>query len=194
MNQSIYTTHSARTTRTGFKRIKKVCFALSLALCSAAFAQNNTVVRWRQVVGVITAPGVNNPVAGITDTNGNTTAQIDSGTAPWTTRGGSARINLATGEGSFDVEGLVLNGGSATGTPGPIKSVVGTLVCNPGAATQAIIDTQSVDLSSQGNAGLSFKLNVPPACASPLFLIRIPQFGLRWIATGAVPASSASDF
>ena len=175
--------------------MKKLCFALSLALCSAAFAQTNTVVRWRQMVGVITAPGIDNTVGGITDSKGNTTAQIHSGTSPWTTRGGSARINLSTGEGSFEVEGLVLNGGSATGTTGPINSVVGTLVCNPGAATQAMIDTAPVDLSSHGNAELSFKLNVPPTCTNPLFLIRIPQFGLRWIATGAMPvASSTSDF
>jgi hypothetical protein len=59
------------------------------------------------------------------------------------------------------------------------------LVCNPGAFNQATIDTPAVDLSPAGNAELSFRLNVPFACASPLFLIRIPQFGLRWIATGA---------
>ena len=97
-------------------------FAASLLILSAcpapSFAADN-VVRWRQIVGVITAPNVDNPVAG-----------ISAGTAPWTTRGGNARVDLTTGSGSFDVEGLVLNGGSATGTPGPITSVVGTLVCN----------------------------------------------------------------
>src|SRR5215471_485436 len=99
-------------------------FAASLILAAAAALPSfaaDTVVRWQKVVGVITAPNVDNPVAG-----------ISSGTLPWTTRGGSARINLTTGMGSFDVEGLVLNGGSATGTTGPITSVVGTLVCNPG--------------------------------------------------------------
>jgi hypothetical protein len=173
--------------------MKTLYLTLSLALSASAFAQSNTVVRWHQIIGVITAPGVDNPVAGITDANGNTTNPIHSGTLPWTTRHGRAQINLATGEGSFDVEGLVLNGGGATGTPGPINSVVGTLVCNPGASNQAIIDTATVDLSSAGNAELSFKLNVPSACASPLFLIRIPQFGLRWIATGATPVNSSAS-
>jgi hypothetical protein len=143
--------------------VKKLALTLSLMLSASAFAQNNTVVRWPQITGVITAPGVDNPVGGTTDANGNKTNQIHSGAGPWTTRGGSARVNLATGEGSFDVEGLVLNGGNA-----------GTLVCNPGTPSQAIVDTAAVDLSSQGNAELSFRLNVPAGCASPLFLIRVP--------------------
>ena len=155
----------------------KITASLLLLAASAipSFA-GDSVVRWQKVVGVITAPNVDNPVAG-----------ISSGTLPWTTRGGDARINLTTGMGSFDVEGLVLNGGNASGTTGPITSVVGTLVCNPGgAAAQAIIDTPAVPLSPRGSAELSFKISVPPTCASPLFLIRIPQFGLRWIAAGAV--------
>jgi len=100
--------------------MKKTCLLL-LTLCAGAFAQTDTVVRWRGMEGVITAPGVDNPVG-----------QIHSGAGPWTTRSGSARMNLATGNGSFDVEGLVLNGGNASGTPGAVTSVIGTLVCNPG--------------------------------------------------------------
>jgi hypothetical protein len=164
--------------------MKKVFLTLSLALAAgSAFGQSNTVVRWQKIVGVITASGIDNPVAVTTDANGNTTNSIHSGGLPWTTRGGSARVNLSTGEGSFDVEGLVLVGGNATGTPGPVTSVVGTLVCNPGTADQAILDTGAANLSSAGNAELSFKLNVPSTCNSPLFLIRA---GVRWIATGAM--------
>ena len=106
------------------------------------------------------------------------------------------RIDLTTGMGSFDVEGLVLNGGNATGTTGPITSVVGTLVCNPGGdsanpPTQVTVDTPATALSPQGNAELSFRVNVPPTCTNPLFLIRIPQFELRWIAAGAVRTVSS---
>jgi len=173
--------------------MKTFSLTLSLVLAAAAFAQSNTVVRWNQIVGVITAPGIDNPVGGSTDANGTITNQIHSGTLPWTTRGGSARVNLATGEGSFDVEGLVLNGGNASGTTGPINSVVGTLVCNPGTATQATVDTAAVDINAHGNAELSFKLNVPAGCASALFLIRAPQAGLRWIATGAVARTSSAS-
>src|SRR5512146_28111 len=100
--------------------MKKVCL-LTLTLCAGAFAQSATLVRWRGIEGVITAPGVDNPVG-----------QIHSGAGPWTTRSGSARIDLATGNGSFEVEGLVLNGGNASGTPGAVTNLVGTLVCNPG--------------------------------------------------------------
>ena len=168
-------------------------FAASLfiaAACAAwSFAADN-VVRWQKVVGVITAPNVDNPVAG-----------ISSGTLPWTTRGGSVRVDLTTGVGSFDVEGLVLNGGSATGTTGPITNVVGTLVCNPGSdgtgnsPAQMIFDTPAATLNAVGNAELSFKMNAPQTCTNPLFLIRIPQFGLRWIAVGAVRTTgSHSDY
>jgi len=169
-----------------------VKFIASLILVAASALPSfaaDTVVRWQNVVGVITALNVDNPVAG-----------ISSGTLPWTTRGGNVRINLATGTGSFDVEGLVLNGGNASGTTGPITSVVGTLVCNPGgdstnAPAQVTVDTPAVTLNPLGNAELSFKMNVPQACANPLFLIRIPQFGLRWIAAGAVRTTGTqSDY
>src|SRR5262249_29367577 len=101
--------------------MKLTASLLIIAACASSSFAADTVVRWQKIVGVITAPNVDNPVAG-----------ISAGTLPWTTRGGSARVDLTTGVGSFDVEGLVLNGGSATGTPGPITSVVGSLVCNPG--------------------------------------------------------------
>jgi hypothetical protein len=167
-------------------------FATSIILIAASALPSfaaDTVVRWQKVVGVITAPNVDNPVAG-----------ISAGTLPWTTRGGNVRINLTTGVGSFEVEGLVLNGGNASGTTGPITSVVGTLVCNPGgdSATppaQILIDTPAATLNPVGNAELSFKMNVPQTCTNPVFLIRIPQFGLRWIAAGAVRTSgSSSDY
>ena len=161
--------------------MKALCLALCLAFSAGAFAQS-PVVRWNRIVGVITAPGVDNPV-------GVAPNQIHSGAGPWTTRGGSAHVNLLSGEGSFEVEGLVLNGGNASGTPGPINSVVGTLVCNAGTATQATADTPATDLSTDGNAELAFRLTIPAGCAKPLFLIRLPQAGLKWIATGTVPVT-----
>src|SRR5579864_3228528 len=62
--------------------MKKVCLLL-LTLCAGAFAQSDTVVRWRGMEGVVTAPGVDNPVG-----------QIHSAPGPWTTRNGNARVNL----------------------------------------------------------------------------------------------------
>src|SRR4029453_2718945 len=123
--------------------------------------------------------------------------QVSSGTLPWVTRTGSASVDLATGAVEFSVRGLVLNGGNASGTAGPINQVTGTLVCNPGSTDvnqpQAILDTPPVALSALGNASFSGELTtaVPSPCDSPLFLIRIgPAFGKfagRWLATGVEP-------
>ena len=131
--------------------------------------------------GVITAPGVDNPVG-----------QIHSGAGPWTTKSGDAVVNLATGEGSFDVEGLVLNGSAASGTPGAVASVIGTLVCNPGSpagSVEATVDTPATSLSSAGNAELSFRIAVPAVCNNPVFLIRTTSG--RWLATGTKAVSDS---
>jgi hypothetical protein len=154
-----------------------------LLLPTTSFTQSNdAVVHWNTIFGVITAPGISNPVAGIA-----------SGGLPWTTTGGQATVNLATGAISFNVSGLVLNGGNASGTPDGIAKVKGTLVCNPGSATaQAVLDTATVPLSPQGDAQLQGSLgSVPSPCSNPLFLIRIPAG--RWIATGAVRIMSPAQ-
>src|SRR5258708_37252905 len=125
--------------------MKKMCLTLSLAMfASASFAQNDPVLRWQQIIGDITSPGVNSPVAG-----------IPSGGAPWTTAGGSASVNLSTGAVTFQVQGLVLNGTNASGTPGPVQNVVGTLVCAAGTSTQAVFNTSMVPLNTQGDAVFS---------------------------------------
>ena len=181
--------------------MKKVSALAMLLLCGghllAAGHDNDSVVSWRNIAGVITAPNVDNPVAVVTDSRQNVVSQIHSGTLPWVARTGAARVNLTTGEVEFNVKGLVLIGGNASGTAGPINQVIGTLVCNPGSADinqpQAILDTPPVALSAVGNANFYGELTdpVPPQCDSPLFLIRIgPAFGAfagRWLATGVEP-------
>jgi hypothetical protein len=186
-------------------RMKKAVAVMVTLLSSTVFVvahDGDTVVRWRNIVGVITAPGIDNPVAVITDKRGNVVTAIHSGTLPWVTRSGNARVDLATGAVEFNVSGLVLNGGNATGTAGPINQVTGTLVCNPGSADssqpQAILDTTPVSLSALGNARLSGELtaNVPFPCVNPQFLIRIgPAFGDfagRWLATGVEPRTGGT--
>jgi hypothetical protein len=156
---------------------------LALLLAPAAlFAQqaDDSVVQWERIVGVITAPNVDNPVAG-----------IKAGAGPWTVRDGHARIDLLTGRASFDVEGLVLVGGNASGTPGPVTTLNGSLVCNAGTGNQEIIDTAEVKLSAEGNAHFRGQLDrLPAVCAGPLFLVRIgpslPAAAGRWLGTGAV--------
>jgi len=162
--------------------MKTVLATLCLFLGAAAsFAQTSpTTVRWQTMVGVITAQNVSNPIA----------TGIDSGTFAWSTLGGGATVNLETGATSFHVEGLVINGTSFSGTPGPIAQIEGTLVCNPGAAAQSVHNTSATTLDAHGNA--LFRGNVgtvPTGCGNPLFLIRIfnPSGARgRWIATGAV--------
>ena len=161
----------------------KFCSVLLLALsASASFAQDGSVVRWQKINGVITAPGVDNPVGG-----------ISSGAGPWTTRTGTARVNFRTGNVFFFVEGLVLAGGNSIGTPGAVANVIGTLVCNAGSTTapaQQVLDTPAVPLSAEGNAQFSGVFPSIPACSKPIFLIRA---GTRWIAAGAVPTTSSTS-
>ena len=161
--------------------MKKLFASICLLLgASAAFAQTSpSTVRWQTIVGVITAQNVNNPIA-----NG-----INSGTFAWSTRGGTAKVNLNTGAFAFHVEGLVINGTSFSGTPGPVSQIEGTVVCNPGTNQQSLHNTPAANLDTQGNAQVSGSLgSLPAPCGNPLFLLRIfNPSGARglWIATGA---------
>src|ERR1700732_3747567 len=142
----------------------KKMLALFVVLCCAvgAFAQDNAVVRWKTIVGNITVSN-NDAVGG-----------INPGTTPWSTLGGRASVNLSTGHVSFDVEGLVLNGGNATGTRGGVTQVEGSLICDADAKGQTIFTTAPVSLSAQGNAHFSGTVRaIPVTCNNPLFLIRI---------------------
>lgn len=164
----------------------------SLMFASTALAQGS-VVHWDTIVGVITVPGVDNPIA-----------DIHGGATAWTTSGGQASVDLKSGATVFEVEGLVINGTTSSGTPGPITSVIGTLVCNPGQkdgggnSIEVIYDTAPVSLSTRGKAGFSGSLgSINSPCNNPLFLVRIAQpagaFG-RWIATGAVRSVGHKSF
>jgi hypothetical protein len=158
----------------------KKLLPLALLLAPAVLFANDagdSVVKWQQIVGEITAPNVNNPVAG-----------ISSGTLPWSVRTGHARVNLSTGEASFEVDGLVLNGGNASGTTGPVTAVTGTLVCNPGTNAQKVLNTPEVKLTMHGDADFHGQISgIPAACANPLFLVRIAGANGPWLATGAIP-------
>ncbi|HKT46206.1 MAG TPA: hypothetical protein VJP87_01655 [Candidatus Acidoferrales bacterium] len=159
---------------------KVLAVLLPLALCAAVALgsdRDDSVVRWNSLAGVITAPGVDNPVSG-----------IHAGAGPWSVQSGHARINLATGAAAFDVDGLVLNGSNSSGTPGPVTAVVGTLVCNPGTTTVDILDTTPVSINVHGDAHFFGQISgIPASCQNPLFLIRIAApagAAGRWIATG----------
>ena len=160
----------------GFAAAPSAASGDSSVMNTSSFSENNTVVRWARIVGVITAQGISNPVAGIA-----------SGETPWTTTIGAAAVDLTNGEAAFFVEGLVLVGGDSSGTPGPVKTVKGSLVCNAGTADQAVIDAAAVPLDAEGDA--EFKGNLeklpPSSCANPLFLILNAPKNV-WIGTAAV--------
>src|SRR5260370_42651863 len=145
----------------------------------AQFHEDDAVVRWKTIVGNITV------------SHKDAVGGINPATTPWSTVGGRARVNPATGHVSFDVDGLVLNGGNATGTPGGVDQVERSLICDAGQKDQTIFTTTPVPLSAQGNADFSGTFNtIPGPCTNPLFLIRfgpdLPAANQRWIATGAV--------
>jgi hypothetical protein len=154
------------------KKLVAVLFALAFCVTSAfAFDYEDSIVRWNSIVGVITAPGVDNPVGA-----------IHSGAGPWSARSGHVQVNLETGATFFTVEGLVLNGGASSGTPGRVSSISGTLVCNPGSTTPTVLDTTPVSLNVHGDAHFAGHISgIPATCDTPLFLLRA---GARWIATG----------
>jgi hypothetical protein len=173
------------------KKMTKACAVLlallSVSLPASAFAgEDNNNVRWDQIVGNITVSD-NDAVGGILP-----------GTTPWSTVRGRATVNLATGRVSFDVDGLVLNGGNATGTPDGVDQVEGSLICDAGQPDQTIFTTLPVPLDARGNADFSGTFaTIPGTCTNPLFLIRIgpdlPGANQRWIATGAVRSFGGSD-
>ena len=142
----------------------------------SSFSRNNNVVRWEQLVGLITAQGLSNPVA-----------NIASGTTPWHVHNGAAAVDLANGEAAFFVQGLVLIGGDTSGTNGPVNSVEGALVCDAGGTDQTVTYTAAVPLDVQGNAEFKGRLESLPSstCSNPIFLVLNAAKGV-WIATGAV--------
>jgi hypothetical protein len=160
--------------------MKKTLVGVLTLLCATsvfAFDNDDSIVRWRSIVGVITAPGVDNPVAG-----------IRAGAGPWSVRSGRAQVNLLNGATFFDVDGLVLNGSNSSGTPGPVTAVTGTLVCNAGTTTATAHDTAPASLNVHGDAHFAGQIaGVPVTCDNPVFLIRISTpagAAGRWIATG----------
>ena len=146
------------------------------------------VAEWRQIVGILQA---GNKV-------GSGTGQVTGGGQPWTATGGSAQVDLSTGQLQFQVRGLVLAGGNAIGTPDNVTMIKGTLVCDTtGTANgnSTLVDTPLVPLSAQGDS--KFRGDVGPL---PLVCINEPNLaflvrtaGGAWIANGAVRSLESED-
>jgi hypothetical protein len=146
--------------------------AVAFLMLSIAAPAKADSVRWRTIVGIIQA--------------GNLVGGIQGGGQPWTTLGGRARVDLGSGRLDFDVQGLVLAGSDAIGTPGAVNMVKGTLVCF-GTTPPQTFNTPLVPLSPQGDADFSGPIGPIPTTCTPTnvaFLVRIAAD--RWIANGAV--------
>jgi hypothetical protein len=153
-------------------------------------------LHWKTVIGIKESGdvvGVGTPHPGIGSISGG---------APWQTLGGSAKVDLNTGDVKFAVKGLILAVGSVfelagsdfptppkgfsglpIGTPAGITSVKGTLVCNVTGAQggpSVWVDTPVTTLDAQGNAHFRGKFSgpIPSDCSTnpnldDAFLIRI---------------------
>lgn len=161
--------------------ISRILVLACVALGHQALADDgHDSLRWREIIGIIQA--------------GNVVGGITGGGQPWSTLGGHASVNLDSGRIVFRVDGLVLAGGNAIGTPDAITQVKGTLVCDPGGSDQAVVDTPLVALSALGEAEFDGVVSLPAVCstaADVAFLIRISAG--RWIANGAVLQRHADD-
>jgi len=153
---------------------------LPLALAADPAAADDTV-QWKDIVGIVQAKNVVGAGLG----------QVTGGAQPWTTAGGLANVDLATGQVHFVVKGLVFAGGNAVGRPGAVTEVKGTLLCDTdgsAAPDTQVVDTALVPLSSRGDAEFTGPVGpIPGVCFSEpdiAFLIRTG--GGAWIANGAI--------
>jgi hypothetical protein len=144
-----------------------------------------TEVEWRHIAGIV-SPG---------NVVGSGTGKVTGGGLAWHTSGGSAEVNLTTGDLRFAVDGLVLAAGNSIGTPDGVTSVKGTLVCDTTGVNSTLVDTPLVTLSARGDA--RFRGNVgtlPAACTTqPNIAFLIRTGGGAWLASGMVRVTETDN-
>jgi len=100
-------------------------------------------------------------------TVGQTVAGVQSGTAPWVVSSGTISL-FADGTIKGRIRGLVIPG---TGV-GPVTRVAVSLVSG-GSGGMVVATTQSFDLSSDGDARISDRIDLPAGVVAPVLLVRI---------------------
>jgi hypothetical protein len=149
-----------------------------------ADAASPSEVSWQAIVG--------NPIPSVSNsiTNNTIGGIIFAGTDPWSTRGGSATVDLMNSHVTFSVKGLVFAANTSIGTPGGVTNVEGALVCGLGSssATPTAHFTREAPLSAQGNASFTgFFTSSTAACnADSVAFLIVNATNTRWIAYGAV--------
>jgi hypothetical protein len=150
--------------------------AIAGTLAQPALA-GETLVQFNDGFGVDPVAGIANgaPVA-------NTVLGVPPGGRPWVIR--KLRANIQT-DGSVSIrgQGLLLSGGDALGSRGPVTQVFATLFCGAAAHHSAI-----ADLDAAGNFQIGGALSAAPPnpCASPVLLIRNATGPQPWFAAGLV--------
>ena len=95
---------------------------MGLLFTSSAIAIPEQELRWETFVGNIRT--------GAAGAVGSGTGLVNAAGGTWVTTGGRARVNLASGEIRFEIQGLVRADGNNVGTPSGNTQVQGTLVCD----------------------------------------------------------------
>ena len=154
------------------RRIFLSAAPLAMIFGLSAIAIPNQEVRWQSFVG--------NIGTGAAGAVGSGTGTVNAAGAPWVATGGNARVDLASGELRFRIDGLVLADTNAVGTPGNNPEVRGTLVCDTdgsaGGGNSVLVPAPLVPLSAQGEADFNGNLGPLPAVCSTepdiAFLVR----------------------
>ncbi|MBV9006463.1 MAG: hypothetical protein JO181_17500 [Solirubrobacterales bacterium] len=92
---------------------------------------------------------------------------VKPGGAPWILKRGEVRLE-STGRLDLVVRGLVI---PTTGTAGPVTTISASLYCGADSNTTAAVTTQSVPITSTGNARIRASLTVPSTCLAPVILV-----------------------
>src|SRR5215470_1295518 len=136
--------------------------ALGAALVSGnALADNDDVLRWQTVIGIIQGGNV----------VGSGTGAVTGAPGPWSALGGQVRIDPDRSRIDFSVHGLVFAAGNSIGNTGAVNQIKGTLVCDTnGSATggnSVIVDTAPVELSAEGDADFHGTVaSIPTVCVT----------------------------
>lgn len=165
-----------------------ILFMAALSMGIGDVQADSETREWKTIAGIVET---GNPV-------GSGAGLVTGAGQPFSALGGSAELNLETGELKFEVRGLVFAGGNFIGTTGPFTEVTGTLICDTngsaGGGESVRIDTSAVPLSPEGNARFEGTVVLDPVCiAEPDIAFLIVNPGDMWIAYGAVPEADDDD-
>jgi len=117
---------------------------------------------------------------------GQQVAGVMSGGAPWKIAVGEAAL-VSSGQIAIEIRGLLISGGTANNTVGPVTMVDASLVCGDVVAAT----TKAVPLSTAGNAQIVDTIKVPNPCIAPALLIRVAAITTGAVANGPFIAVNA---